>query len=146
MAVHFRMPEAEGQQGESEREMAEDRGGASRGDVIVHGGLPSCMCPYSLCGDRYMPFTSAQTHLRTSRFAHLTWENVELRAGSHGMTTTGRWARLANRPATDPKMRPTMPWVEPTTIASASYSRPTSSSSWQMSPPRSTRIQGTSAR
>jgi hypothetical protein len=64
----------------------------------------------------------------------------------YGTTTTGRWARRASRPATDPKIRPTMPWVEPTTIASAEYSWPTSSSSWQMSPPRSTRIHGTSAR
>ena len=64
----------------------------------------------------------------------------------YGMTTTGRCARRASRPATEPKIRPTIPWVEPTTIASAEYSRPTSSSSWQMSPPRSTSTHGTSER
>lgn len=47
----------------------------------------------------------------------------------YGMTTTGRCARRASRPATEPKMRPTRPCVEPTTMASAAYSRPTSSSS-----------------
>jgi hypothetical protein len=51
------------------------------------------------------------------------------RRTNQGITMTGRCARLARRPATEPKIRPTKPCVEPTTIASASYSSPTSSNS-----------------
>jgi hypothetical protein len=41
---HFGVTETEGQQGESESETTKGRDGASRRDVFVHGGLPSCMC------------------------------------------------------------------------------------------------------
>jgi hypothetical protein len=38
---HAGATDAEGQQGQSEREVAESGSGVSRGDVVVHGGLPS---------------------------------------------------------------------------------------------------------
>lgn len=87
--------EAEGQQGESERELAEDRGGASRGDVIVHGGLPSCMCGCAvtdICPSQAHKHIYARVDLSgflpgakrelTVPTAHLTWDNNELRNGN----------------------------------------------------------------